>query len=82
MISEQFTTVKIWLRYALLQYEPKNLTGNLWENVSLAVQHAPDLRHSISYFFFKPCSAYNNRLALTPERTDEPTYLLVLDEWT
>jgi len=66
----------------LLQYAPQTLTGNLWENVSLAVQHAPDLHYSILYFFFKPRSAYNNRSALTPERTVEPTYLLVLDEWT
>jgi len=66
----------------LLQFAPQTLTGNLWENVSLAVQYAPDLHHSILYFFFKPCSAYNNRSALTPEWTEELTYLLVLDEWT
>ena len=66
----------------LAQYAPQTLTGNLWENVSLAVQYAPDLRHSILYFFFKPHCAYNNRSALTLERTNEPTYLLVLYEWT
>jgi len=27
----------------LVQYAPQTLTGNLWENVSLAVQYAPDL---------------------------------------
>jgi len=54
----------------------------LWENISLAVQYAPDLRHSNLYLFFKPHSAYNNRSALTPEWTDEPMYLLVLDELT
>ena len=58
------------------------MTGNLWKNVRLAVQYAPELHGSILYFFFKPRSAYDNRSALTPERTDEPTYLLVLDEWT
>jgi len=56
--------------------------NDLWENVSLAVQYAPDLRHSILCFFFNSRSAYNNSSALTPERTDEPTYLLVLDELT
>ena len=76
-------TVKIRLQYAhFYNTHPQTLTGNLWENVILAVQYAPDLRHSILYFFFKPRSTYNNRSALTPERTDEPTYLLVLDEWT
>jgi len=67
----------------------------LWENVSLAVLYAPNLLHNalarlanlpeglyILYFFFKPGSAYNNRSAWTLEWTDEPTYLLVLDEWT
>jgi len=64
----------------LLQYAPKTLTGNLLENVSLAVQYTPDLCRSILYFFFETPTAYNNRSALTPARTDEPTYLLVLDE--
>jgi len=50
----------------LVQNAPQTLTENLWENVSLAVQYAPDLCHSILYFFFKPHSAYNNRSALTP----------------
>jgi len=66
----------------LVQNAPETLTGNLWENVTLAVQYAHDLRHSILYFFFKPGSAYINRSALTPEPTDKPMYLLVLDEWT
>jgi len=52
-------TVKIRLQYA-----PQTLTGNLWENVSLAVQCASDLCHSILYFFFKPRCTYNNRSAL------------------
>jgi len=53
----------------LLQYAPQTLTGNLWDNVSLAVKYAPDLHHSILYFYLKPCSPYNNRSPLTPERT-------------
>jgi len=65
-----------------LQYTPQTLTGDLWENVTLAVQYVPDLHHIIFYFFFKPPSAYNNRSALTLERTNDPVYLLVLDEWT
>jgi len=34
----------------LLQYAPQTLMRNLWENVSLAVQCAPDLRHSILFY--------------------------------
>jgi len=79
--NEKVATIKIPITIrTLLQHAPQTLTWNLWENVSLAVQYAPNLCHSILCFFFKPRSAYNNRSALTPERTDEPMYLLVLDE--
>jgi len=57
-----------------------NCNGKFVENVRLAIQYAPYLHYSILYFFVKTRCAYNNRSALTPEWTDEPTYLLVLDE--
>jgi len=43
----------------LLQYAPETLTGNLWENVSLAVQYAPDI-YAIVF-----CSSSSNHVALT-----------------
>jgi len=41
----------------LLQYTLQTLIGNLWENVSLAVQYAPDVRCCILCFLFKLHSA-------------------------